>query len=145
VAKYIPVTRLDYADACELVAFVETIGWPAARHVFGWVPNAKRHYERLRDHLKGFGHVQAMVEQNVAEPTREDGLAVLRAMQDGGWKQGWVPPIVRLAVLDMRDAGMSQPKIAKALGLTRDQVVVMCTGRRDLRQKWRNTALLAVG
>ena len=131
VARGIRVDRLDYADAAELCAFVHTIdGVKYARKIFMWRAALVRDVERLLTHMDQFPHVATMVAENRASPTRAEGLAVLDAMRDGWWTQGSVPGVVRLALLDMRDAGISQPKIAAMTGLTHDQVRVMANGGR---------------
>jgi len=129
VAHRFDATRLDYADAAELCAFVLTIGGPKyARWIFRWKAKGLREIDRLLAHLGQEADVVRMVEENHAALVRDDGLKCLSAMKNGGWRQGSVPGIVRMALLDMRDAGMSLPRIAAAVGLTVDQVRVVCNG-----------------
>lgn len=130
VARRFDATRLDYADACELVAFTRTIGARNAQWIFHWRGAGVRECDRLLKHLSGSADVDRMVAENMAVPTRADGLAVLRAMQDGGWTRGGVPPCVRLSVLDMLDEGMTRNQVAAALGVTLDQVRVFAYGHR---------------
>jgi len=129
VAHRFDAHRLDYADAAELCAFVLTIGGPKyARWIFRWKAKGLREIDRLLAHLANDRAVACMVEENHAALVRDDGLKCLSAMKDGGWHRGSVPGIVRMALLDMRDAGMSLARIAAAVGLTRDQVKVVCNG-----------------
>lgn len=127
-ARWFNPYKIGYADACEFVAFHETVGRRAVRYIFQWTSSVSG--KELVDHLGNIPEVKAMIEQNHLAASRADGLAVLKAMQDGGWRQGPVPPVVRLALLDMRDAGISQPKIGRLTGLTLDQVRVMANGPR---------------
>lgn len=134
VAPKLFVNRLDFDDAAELVAFVETVGMKPARWIFHWEPFDLAKVKKLVEHMLQFPVVTAMIEENRLAPvTREQGLAVLQAMRDGGWKQSNYPPIVRLAALDMRDEGMSMPAVGRAMGLTLDQVRVLCCGIRTPR------------
>ena len=130
VARRFDPTRLDYADAAELVAFVRTVDLKHARWMFHWAGAGVREMDRLLKHLSADANVERMVQENHDRTTRADGLAMLKAMRDGGWRQGSVPPGLRMALLDMRDAGLSQPKIAEMTGLTHDQVRVMANGMR---------------
>lgn len=131
VARFFDGTRLDYGDAAELAAFVRTVdGVKHAKSIFGWHNGAHKYVQKFMDHMDQFPDAARMEAENRSCVTRDDGLKCLRAMQDGGWTKGSVPGIVRLALLDMRDAGMSQPAIARELGLTHDQVRVMANGLR---------------
>jgi hypothetical protein len=120
VAPLLWLDKLDWGDALELAAFVETVGLRRAKWIFHWPGGAVRAMRQLAEHMKD--HIGPYVEANMADVTRDDGLKCLRAMQDGGWTYGSLPPLVRLALLDMRDEGLSMPKIARATGLTPDQV-----------------------
>jgi hypothetical protein len=127
VARMFHATRLDYADAAELVAFVVTVGGVArAKYIFHWTTWTVEQARLLVDHLGATEDVQRMVSENEAAVTRDDGLKCLRAMQDGGWRKGSVPRPVHLAFQDMRDAGMSMPRIAAATGVALDQVRTIC-------------------
>jgi len=119
-----------WSDAAELVAFVRTVDLKHARWMFHWAGAGVREMDRLLKHLSADANVERMVQENHDRTTRADGLAMLKAMRDGGWRQGSVPPGLRMALLDMRDAGLSQPKIAEMTGLTHDQVRVMANGMR---------------
>ncbi len=124
---------LDKADGLELCAFVRTLGdYQYARWIWGWGPGFHKSIEWLEANLPS-DTIEAMVKDNFANVERADGLGILRAMQDGGWTRGSVPPHVRLALLDMRDAGINQVEIGRQLGLTIDQVRVMANGMRKRR------------
>lgn len=124
-------TRLDYADALELVAFLGVVQVEHARWIFRWKKFGIAQAERLRAHLAD--DAREYIDQNWAAVTPADGLACLRAMQDGGWKRGTVPPIVRMALQNMRDEGMSRTAIADACRLSLDQVRWICNGPRRPR------------
>lgn len=130
VAPSFDATRLDYAEAVELVAFVRTVGMTTAARIFHWGIAGRREADRLLKHLSSEQDVALAVDENRAAYTRAEGLRVLEIMKENGWEKGHVPEIVRFALLDMRDAGLSQPKIAELVGLTLDQVRVMANGPR---------------
>lgn len=130
VSRHFQAGRLDWGEAAELCAFVLTVGLNAAQKIFHWNAYGRFEMRRLLAHMGEHPDVLAMVEDNHASVRREDGLKCLSAMRDGGWKAGPVPRCVRLALLDMRDAGMTQREIGEQTGLTRDQVAHMTTGRR---------------
>ena len=131
VRRWFEPTRLEYGEACELVAFVDLVPIKTAKWIFDWyqVP-MRRNVQLLVDHLRDDETVRAMITDNMAHWERADGLAVLRAMQEGGWTKGTVPPIVRAALLDLHDAGMSRSQVAESVGLTLDQVRVAMHGQR---------------
>jgi len=131
VARQFDPTRMDYGEAVELVGFMKTIdGVKYARWIFGWKAAGVREATRLFEHLDQDEAVANVVAANLAVLERDDGLKCLRAMKDGGWRQGSVPGIVRMAVLDMRDAGMTYREVGDVAGLTRDQVNVIIHGLR---------------
>ena len=131
VAQYFDPTRLGYADACELVACIGTLGRLACRWIFQWKVTGVAHANVLVEHMGAHEDVLAMIEANRVGQSVADGVAVLAAMRDGGWVQGGLPAIVRYAVLERRAAGVSKPRIAAEFGLTHDQVRGICEGRRD--------------
>lgn len=133
-ARRFDATRLGFDDAAELVAFVETVdGVRHARRIFQWGVVGEAEAGRLVTHMKQFPQIDTMVRENHEALTRAAGLAVLGAMQDGGWRHGSVPAVVRMALLDMRDAGMSQEKVGLETGLTREQVRTITVGHRNGR------------
>lgn len=125
------LSLLDYAEAAELAAFVDMVGIDHARWIFNWYAPDMAEATRLVEHFHALGPDHAArVAQNNEAIERADGLAVLGAMLRGGWRWGSVPPIVRLAFLDMRDCGMTWPQIAGVTGLTVDQLRYMAGARR---------------
>jgi len=125
------LSLLDFAEAAELAVFVDMVGVDHARWIFNWYPPDMAEAMRLVEHFRALGpdHDARLSENNDAIE-RADGLAVLGAMMRGGWHWGSVPPIVRLALLDMRDCGMTWPQIAGVTGLTVDQLRRMAGLRR---------------
>ena len=144
VARKFWASRLDYDDAAELVAFVVTVGGVArAKYIFHWTEWTEGQAKLLVGALGSDPRVLAMIAENEASVTRDIGLKCLSAMRDGGWRKGAVPPCVRLAVLDMRDTGMSEAKAAAALGLTREQVRIITNGTRPRYRPVPLTGLVA--
>ena len=86
-------------------------------------------------------------EQNVREMDVDDGVAVLRAMQDGGWRRGKVPNVVKHSLKELRKSHKSWRLVAEHVGgLTRAQVEHIVNGGRKARER-RNMAraALAIG
>ena len=74
---------------------------------------------------------QPYVDANFASATMEDGFAVLRALQDNGWKSGNIPKIVKMALAEeWHTTGISTAKQAEKHGLTLDQCRFMRSPRR---------------
>lgn len=129
---------LDRADAIELVSFVESIGGILfAKRIFHWTGHAQvLAYEELRSHF--VREAQPYIRVNHAQMGVDQGLAVLQAMRDGGWRRGQLPWPVKTALKTLRKRGNSIADIAKATGLTREQVKTGCDVRT--RQKTRRSA-----
>lgn len=114
----------DWDELAELVVFVESIGGAKhAKYIFGWGHAQVRAYHVIRKH--GLDHVQAEISANRASFGLDDGLAVLSAMQAGGFKGGQLPKVVRDALREAH-VHMTYEEIAKATGLKYDQVVYAC-------------------
>lgn len=122
---------LDYGEACELVSFVELTGVVPARWIFHGVPNWSVKTRELITQLKNENLVTEMVQANHNGLDVDDGLAMLQAMRDGGWKGGPVPIWVRRALFDLRDKGFRVRDIAEATGLSRGQVSRLFFRSRD--------------
>ena len=104
-----------------MVTFVESIGGVRfAAFVFHWGHAGVRAYTRLQRHVGDAA--QPYIRDNLASTGVDDGLAVLRAMQDGGWKSHGLPKIVRHAIAQLKHEGMGVSAISKLTGLTVDQV-----------------------
>lgn len=131
---------VDRADAVELVAFVESIGGVLfAQRIFHWGHAQVQAYAALRQHL--LDAAQPYIRANHAAMGVDEGLAVLQAMRDGGWERGQLPWPVKMALKTLRKRGMSIASIAKATGLSREQVKTGCDVRAD--QKSRRSAAFA--
>lgn len=136
-SRWFRPTKLDWGDAIELVAFVESIGGPKhAAYVFHWGQAGVRAYARLRKHVGDAA--QPYIRANRESLSLDDGLAVLRAMQDGGWKSHGLPDVVRKAIQTLGETH-NQAQIARLLGLTIDQVG-WAMGRRGQAAKRRRAA-----
>jgi hypothetical protein len=126
------------------VTFVESIGGVKyAAYVFHWGHAGVQAYKSLQRHVGD----EALTELNLSTAGVDDGLAVLKAMQDGGWKGYGMPKLVRHALSSIHHQGMSYAKIAKMTGLTPDQVQ-WATGRKGLdarRSRVVANAALGVG
>lgn len=117
--------HLDHDDGCELVAFLDVVPVLSARFIFGWSDYQVGQVRSIGPACR----VPQMLAENNAEWSRGDGLAVLRAMQDGGWSGGTLPKIVVRALWDLRDSGRSCSAIGAELGMSKDQVVYACSPR----------------
>lgn len=122
-SRWFRPTKLDWWDALELVVFVETITPKAAQFVFHWGHAGVRAYDRLARHVLRDSQAQDLLLENQASVSVDDGLAVLRAMQDGGWQGYGLPKIVRDALREIHhNRGVSMASIAHETGLTFAQV-----------------------
>lgn len=130
MARRFDWTRMGYADGAELCAFLAIVPIRWSRYLFEWRASGVASAERVLKHLSDDDGVARAVDENMAALDRETGLAVLRVLHENGWAHGQVPDVVRRALLDMRDEGISQPRIARETGLTLDQVRVMANGPR---------------
>ena len=104
-------------DACALVGLVEVIGINAARWIFGWKQPQIDQYKALREHVgNDFPNYRPYV----------DGLHVLKAMQNGGWKRGKLPKVVRDVLREMHHRGMTYGQIGRVVGMRDDAVQWAC-------------------
>lgn len=132
-ARWFRPTKLDYGDALELVSFVEAIGGVRhARWIFHWTGQAPvKAYQRLKQHV--LADVEDYIHANQASIGLDDGLAVLRAMQDGGWRGYGLPDCVKKSIQSLLEHH-SAAEIAERLGLTNEQVVY-ASGRKGAAKK----------
>lgn len=144
-AQWFRPTKFSWDEAVGLVAFVETISPKAARFVFHWGHAGVKAYARLAKHMLAHEEVRAAVEANQASIGPDDGLAVLQAMKDGGWKGYGLPNIVVLSLKHLRDIGLSRAEIAKQTNLTIAQVEYALTPRKERSQRASSYASLGVG
>lgn len=138
--------KIDYQLALELVAFLGVVGnLAAAARMFQGGANWKRSARILQEHLKE--DAEPFIQANKEAMTVEDGLMMLSAMQDGGWKMGSIPAPVEFAVLDLKKRGMTHPEIADRLGLKPSTVARISTAgrRRDRSRKRDVDHCVAVG
>lgn len=139
-SRWFRPTKLDWGDALELIAFVEVVGVKYARFIFHWTGHAPvRAYARLRRHVGG--EAEPFIQANRASIGLDDGLAVLRAMQDGRWERG-LPAVVKQSIQVLL-LDHSQAKVAKMLGLT-DAQVAHASGRRLKAASQRQNARIAL-
>ena len=132
VAQWFFATKMSFDDAVELMAFVRTVGGPRfAGVMLHWKPTAYRSYARLEAHKPLLDYVQAAHRANLETMTPEDGLAVLRVLQECGWTKGALPPIVKQSIAEVLQY-TTYPKLARELGLTVDQIQ-WAAGRRQNR------------
>lgn len=123
VSRFLQLRLLDWADAVELCAFVETVGVEYATYIFHWNGQAVvRAYRRLRRHVGDHPDLAKAIAENETAMGVDAGLAVLQAMRDGGWESGSLPACVRAALKDLRKAGLNMAQIAERTGLRYDQV-----------------------
>lgn len=142
VARVIRTDLLDYSDVVELVAFVESVGgFRYARWIFHWGYGQAHVYAALREHAGRVG--EDCARDNLAAFGVDEGLAVLHAMQEGGWRHGSVPWCVQMALKELRKRGKTLQSIADATGLTFTQVQRM-TGRSRRSKSRENAAFAAL-
>jgi hypothetical protein len=138
------VYRLTVEDQLELALFLRIVPMRWARIIFQWDDATVRHLKRCL-----ICPLPAYVDAQAASLTLEDGLAVLQALHDAGWKRSSkLPKICRMAIIGLRDAGLSYPKIASVVGLSQDQVAYVCVGRPERRRitsRGRAAAAVSVG
>lgn len=131
-SRWFRPTRFAWDEALELVAFVETIGGVKfAAFVFHWGHAGVKAYERLRKHM--LADAQPYIRANEGSVGLDDGLAVLKAMQDGGWKSHGLPKLVKNALASLIHAGNGPTEVARATGLSVDQVLWAVRPRRNNR------------
>lgn len=115
---------LDAADIAQLVAFVEAIGVKSASYVFARPGLA---------YARAYREVRALHQGSVPDISIHmgigEGLAILRAMQDGGYRRGQLPRITKMALKGLRKRGMTIAEIARRTKLTREQVKRACDVR----------------
>lgn len=120
----------ERSEAVELIAFVESIGgvrW--AKWIFGWGHAHVRAYQ----HLKNTYPCNEQVDQNLLSFGVDDGVAVLKAMQRGGWRSHGLPPIVIRAFQQAHHEGLSWTKLAQLTGTKRETIANACGRSRRKR------------
>lgn len=120
---------LDLPDALELVSFVEAIGgYLFAKRVFAWHGQAEVDaYASIASEV--LEQAQPFIHQWHEQFGVDQGLAILRAMQADGFRRGKLSPVTKMALKALRKRGMAIADIAKATGLSREQVKTGCDVR----------------
>lgn len=149
VSGYLDYARIDYADACELAAFLAIVDARSARWVFKWRPQCVKWARKIVAHLADDENVARMVHENRMGVDKVDGLNILALMKANGWHQGELPQCVRHALMDLRSDGLTMQAIADRCGLTHEQVVLACNPKRRLPRRAKpislsNAALFAI-
>jgi len=102
---------IDVVDACALHVALELLGSRrAANRAFHWTSPAIWRQIAKVEKPDGF---QDALDETLREWTPKHSIALMRAMRDGGWERGKIPPIIRQAWGALRKNGMSVGKIAK--------------------------------
>jgi len=120
VARRFRHKRLDYDDALCLSAFLSIVPVESARWVFLWDKYGVRAAQAVVRHYTE--PARDLVLANAAAVDVDTGLAVLRAMQEGGWTRGPVPLVVSMALRELKHSGIGNRAISKRTRLTLDQV-----------------------
>jgi hypothetical protein len=126
----------DASDAVELAAFLAIVPFRWARWIFHW----PRRYVLP----KVIWAPPEFIRANREALDLDTGFAVLHAMQDGGWRRGRLPDVVRNTVLELVHNGRAQVDVARELGLSQDQVQYVVKGRNTAASA-RAVAGLAIG
>lgn len=147
VCRWFSVRKLDPETAVELYAFLELMPYKWSKWIFKWEYRWMPHMvKRLQAHEPYRLAAQVAIEANLHALSVDNVLAILTAMQEGGWTtKHQTPKIIKDALRELRASGVSCVEIAKRTGLPYDRVRDY-TGRRDgLGRGQRRASLLAVG
>jgi hypothetical protein len=112
---------LDQADAIELASVLRVLPVKFARYGFHgrgvWVREAET---VLRTHWDAS---EPYYRRNLECLTPEIGIALIKALREGGWKaKNPLPDVLRMTLLGLRDRGMTLDDIAEATGLSYNTV-----------------------
>lgn len=128
VAQHFNPARIDYGTALELIAFVETVGLHWAKRILHWRSRGLRDYATLKDHIGS--DAEPYIDHNRSCIDEADGLAVLVALRDMGWRKGPLPEMVKDAVWAAHKRREGQKAIQERLGLSKDQFEAIVWRRR---------------
>ena len=131
VARWFDPYKLDAETAVQLVAFLHVVPPKFAKFIFGW----RRGFgaEALMLHEPFVEAAQDLVRANAESMTIEAGMAILRAMQDGGWtSRKGAPKFIKDLLRELRASGLSMPRVSALTGIPYDTVHEW-SGKRD---KW---------
>ena len=79
--------RAQFAEAAELAALIGVIGDTNARYVFHWTVGTLRDKVRpLIAHPPIVEAAKPLLEENLRLMDADDGVRLVHAMQDGGWR-----------------------------------------------------------
>lgn len=126
----------DVWDETEVAAFLYVVPIRWARWIFQWNRKVARKAVRVT------GNPEFAL-ANSAALDIETGLAVIRAMRDGGWRRGKLPDVARDALRELHHRGHADSALAKITGLSVDQVQYARKGRP--LKSFSAIAALAVG
>lgn len=95
----------------------------------------------------GVADAQGHVDANFAACDVDVGLAVLRGLQEGGWRMGTPPKVVDDALKQMRHDGLTMPQIQAITGLSiqRIQMATWGKSRRKVLKDGRIRAAALLG
>jgi hypothetical protein len=139
--------KLDLADAVELVAFLHFVPPRYARWIFGWRAAGVRDAKLLMGHPQIQDLAKPLIEENIYALSVDVGLAILRAMQDGGWTPSrGAPQVVRDTIAELRAIGNRGVDIARLTGINEKTVSEWAHSRspRGEGQRARAVAALVV-
>jgi hypothetical protein len=112
------VFRLDVADAVELTAFLHIVPPEFARWIFGWKRTSVLAAREFLADPRLNELAAPLVVENIHALSVDVGLAILKAMQDGGWRaRNTAPKIVMDTIAELRANGTTPERIAEATGL----------------------------
>lgn len=129
-ARYFRLTRMTWEEACELVAFLHVVPPRYARFVFHWTDRTYRKVKRLMKRSDLVEAAASWAEENRRAVTVDDGLRILDAMRDGGWRVGMLPVVVRHAVAELRHIGWTRAEVCARTGLRLHQLKVLTNSKK---------------
>lgn len=134
VSRWFDPYHLDWDDALELVAFVETVGDYAARFALQWDgPAVVEAYHLLRAHIGD--RAEALIQHNLQLWSFHESLALWKALRDGNFpKNKRVPPLVADAIRGMRHAGMGLVELGAIWGVRESRIASICRARGRSRR-----------
>lgn len=124
LSRFIYPRKLDWGDAAELVAFTQFLGGTKyATPIFGWGARSVYNVGKLLTYRELLEDAKPLLDQNLAQVQAEDGFAVLRALQQNGWKEGQLPVWVKQALMEEHhQTGITTREQAEKHGLSYNQV-----------------------
>lgn len=139
--------KLDAHTAVELVAFSHLVEPYSMRAIFGWGKWWDFEWAKLANSEAHQRAAIPMIEANARALSVEAGLAILRAMRDGGWKPGKgraMPPVVKDTLLELRARGFKGVDVAKLAGIAPGTLANWRSTRRASTARSRAAASLAL-